>query len=769
MIKRQRIEINGIVQGVGFRPFVFNLARRLKISGFVRNTSQGVYIEAQGSEDTLQRFIHSLLKEKPPLAEIISLRQTEISPNGDRDFRIVSSTDSSLAETLIAPDMAICDDCLRELRDPSDRRYRYPFINCTNCGPRFTIIRKIPYDRPNTSMAPFTMCPQCQAEFENPADRRFHAQPNACPQCGPYVWLEEPDREKILAVKNEALQKTIRALLQGRIVAIKGLGGFHLTVDATNEQAVQRLRLRKNREEKPLAIMVPNVKSVRRLCILSEKEQTLLTSAQRPIILLKQKESNPIAKAVAPGNRRLGIMLPYTPLHYILFDLLQEYLPEKGFPALVMTSANRSEEPIVISNQEARSRLADIADFLLLHNRDILVRTDDSVVAQFKDQTVFFRRSRGYVPKPVFLPESGPEILAVGGELKNTICLTKGNQAFLSQHIGDLENLRAFKFFEETIKHLQNILRIRPRAVVCDLHPQYFSTQWAKAQNHLPIIQVQHHHAHLAAVLAEWQWNDPVIGLILDGTGYGYDGTIWGGEILIGDFTEIRRVAYFEPMPLPGGEVAIKQPWRTGLAYLYRTFGKNLPALPFLQAKPVQTILTMIDNKLNCPLTSSCGRLFDAAAVISGGRETIHYEAQAAIELMQAVGDQFLPPPYQVPAAVPQIPLRPIIRALTEEALKGTSFDRLAGRFHQTLIHLFAETVQHISKISGIKTVALSGGVFQNEILLLGLLQALQRRGFRVLTHRRVPPNDGGISLGQAAIGQRLLKQGQAEVHFAEE
>ncbi len=763
---RRRIRVNGIVQGVGFRPFVFNLAQSLDLSGFVTNTSDGVLIEVQGPAQALNAFVRRLQNELPPLAEIIALRQNEIPVQEETDFRIKASVDSNRNETLISPDIAICDDCLRELRDPTNRRYHYPFINCTNCGPRFTIIRKIPYDRPNTTMATFKMCPQCQAEYDDPGNRRFHAQPNACAQCGPHTWLEQAGQSGIQSEKEQSLRQAVQALLDGKIVAIKGLGGFHLAVDATDEAAVQRLRRRKNREEKPLALMLPDLPTAKKIVHISDAEAQLLVSPQRPIVLLLKKADIPIAPSVAPQNKRLGIMLPYTPLHYLIFDLLHEQAPHK-FPALVMTSANRSEEPIVIENDDARQRLRDIADLLLLHNRPILVRTDDSVVARFENQTVFFRRSRGYVPRPVFLNDQAPGVLAVGGELKNIICLTKGNRAFLSQHIGDLENVRAFDFFEQTIAHFQDILQTRPEAIACDLHPGYFSTQWAERQTDVPVFKVQHHHAHLASVLAEWQTDEPAIGIILDGTGYGYDGTIWGGEILIGHLTQVRRFAYLEPMPLPGGDAAIKQPWRTALGYLYKTFGDELPDLPFLRGRPVRLILEMIDKNLNSPLTSSCGRLFDAVSVIGGGRTEIHYEAQAAIEFMQAVPSTS-PKPLDYEIAVPELPLKPIIRSVTQQALSGLGFAELAARFHRTLGLLLAEVAQQARQQSGLQKIVLSGGVFQNEVLFSFLLNELKRRGFQVLTHRQVPPNDGGLALGQAAVARALLKRGREKVRFEE-
>ncbi len=756
------------MQGVGFRPFVFNLATRLGLGGFVTNTSQGVIIEIEGPPDALEQFVQTLQQEPPPLAEIIQLKKEEMPAIGSKTFQIRASVDSADNQTLISPDIATCDDCLNELRDPNDRRYRYPFINCTNCGPRFTIIRRIPYDRPNTSMAVFKMCARCQSEYDDPRDRRFHAQPNACPDCGPHIWLEPANDNTILAERDEALQQTVHLLLQGKIVAIKGLGGFHLAVDATNAQAVGRLRQRKNREEKPLALMVPDLATAQKLVEIDSAEAQLLTAPQRPIVLLKKKTESLVAEEVAPGNQRLGIMLPYTPLHHLLFDEWQKQSKGQKFPALVMTSANRSEEPIVIDNQEARQRLNDIADYLLLHNRDILIRADDSVVARFNGQTTFIRRSRGYVPRPVFLKSSvQASVLGTGGELKNTICLSKGNRAFLSQHIGDLENLLANRFFEETVEHFTDILQTQPQLIVCDLHPGYFSTQWAKTQNLAPVVQVQHHHAHMAACLAEWQWEEPAIGVILDGTGYGYDGTIWGGEILVGDFTQVERMACFKPLPLPGGAAAIKQPWRMAVSYLLHTFGDDLPPLEWLNNRPVELIKQQIAKKLNAPLTSSCGRFFDAAATISGGRQEIRYEAQAAIEFTQAVQTTDVPP-LEFEAQLPYIPFEPVVRHLVQLVREGRSFAELAARFHVTLARLLEAVTLQVVQKTGIKTVVLSGGVFQNEVLLALLKSFLEAQRLKVLTHRQVPPNDGGISLGQCAIGLRLLESGRDTVRFVD-
>ncbi len=764
--RRVAIKVNGIVQGVGFRPFIYKLAQRLSLTGFVTNSGDGVEIEIEGAPDNIEKFLHSLEHEAPPLSDIAGISAEPASPQNSDAFRIIPSKSEDENRTLISPDVSVCDDCLKELFDRSDRRYHYPFINCTNCGPRFTIIRQVPYDRPYTSMADFRMCPQCQGEYDDPLNRRFHAQPNACPECGPQVWFERQSETGVAAEKQSALDVTVGQLLQGRVIAIKGLGGFHLTADATNETAVQTLRRRKNREEKPLAIMLPDPETVEKICTFDETEKKLLESPQRPIVLLKKRRDIPIAESVAPGNRRLGVMLPYTPLHYILMDaLIKAGDAETHFPALVMTSANLSEEPIVIKNDEARQRLDKLVDGYLFHDREILIRADDSVMMVVNNQPAFLRRSRSYVPRPVFLKQSGPQILAAGAELKNTICILKENRAFLSQHIGDLENLSAYRFFEDTIEHMKQVLDAEPELVVYDMHPNYFSSRWAQEQNKLPRIAVQHHHAHLAAIMAEWQLDQPLIGIILDGTGYGYDKTIWGGEILVGDYTSVQRYAHLEPLPLPGGKSAIEEPWRSALSYLYAAFGKQMPDLPFLKDKPVNTLTQMIDRQFNSPLTSSCGRLFDAVSVIAGGREDIRYEAQAAIELTQSVGDLNVKP-YDFVTDAPVIPLKAMISDIAQERMKGATFTEIATRFHKTLAELFTAMAIKARKDSGLNLVALSGGVFQNEILLHALNVSLKNNGFEVYTHKQIPANDGGIALGQAAIGQQLLLAGKNEVKY---
>ena len=569
--RRAMIRVRGIVQGVGFRPFIFQLAHRYRLNGWVRNQSDGVEIEVSGLSGEIDEFVRDIPIKAPPLARVLQVEVSDRVFVPLEGFHIVKSHSEQSRATLIAPDACTCSDCLGELFSPQDRRYRYPFINCTNCGPRYTIIKDIPYDRDQTTMADFTMCPACQAEYDDPMDRRFHAQPNACWECGPQVWLESPDGGR-LAERDRAIREAVSRLEQGAILAIKGLGGFHLAVLATDEGAVSRLRSRKIREEKPFAVMFSDLDAVRRTCEVGSKETELLESPMRPIVLLKRKgapEGNAIAPSVAPRNRFLGAFLPYTPVHFLLFR-------ESSYQALVMTSGNQSDEPIVMSNDEARERLKNIADFFLLHDRDIYMRCDDSVTRVLHGESRPLRRARGYVPVPVIMGESAPSVLAVGAELKNTVCLTRGKEAFLSQHIGDLENLETLHSFEHAIDHLEKILEIKPKCIAHDLHPDYLSTQWAIARDDPPRLAVQHHHAHIASVMAEQKLTGPVLGLAMDGTGYGADGAIWGGEILLAEADGFERLGHFRYLPLPGGARAIKEPWRMALSYLWSLDGKRL-------------------------------------------------------------------------------------------------------------------------------------------------------------------------------------------------
>ena len=738
------------MQGVGFRPFIYNLAVSCELTGFVSNTAQGVTIEVEGTTNLIDIFIKDIKLKSPPLSLITDLSFKEIKPINSENFIIKDSMGDKSIATLISPDIAVCSDCLKELFDLNDRRFHYPFINCTNCGPRYTIIDNIPYDRPYTSMKDFKMCVDCQAEYDNPANRRFHAQPNACPKCGPQIRLFDV-KHNLQNVEN-IIATTIKKLNEGKIIAIKGLGGFHLAVSATNNNAVQRLRKLKGRDEKPFALMVRDLKVACQYCLISKEEEQALASPIAPIMLLKKIPNCPIAKSVAPGNDYLGLMLPYTPLHHVLFQDLD--IP------LIMTSANYSEEPICINNDEAFERLKNIADYFLIHNRDIYLRSDDSVAIYLANKFRYLRRSRGIVPQPVFVKSTGSDVLAVGGELKNTVCLLKENKAVISQHIGDLENIEAYNFFQLTIDHLQRIFDTKPEIIVHDMHPQYFSTQWTKEQPDIQTIAVQHHHAHLAACMAENQLTDPVIGIIMDGTGYGTDGTIWGGEVLIGNYKGFDRFAHFEQMPLPGGNAAIKSPWRTAVSYLYKTFDKSFPNLPFNGDYDIQPIIEMVDKNINSPLTSSCGRLFDAVAAMSGGRQTIRYEAQAAIELMQAFETINVRPfSFMIEQKKDhrEILLQPIIRSVVRSIQNNESFSKISSRFHNTLVQIYLEIAKDARNETGITQVVLSGGVFQNMVLFEHTILALEKANFIVYTHSQVPTNDGGISLGQALIGREFL------------
>ncbi len=749
---RRRLTINGIVQGVGFRPFIYSLARDIGLVGSVYNTSDGVKVEIQGAPAQLTAFDERLRSEAPPLSTIISVETEDVSVRNDTSFVIVASHDNASVSTLISPDVALCHDCKTELFDSKNRRYLYPFINCTNCGPRYTIIENIPYDRPFTSMKHFPLCEPCAAEYKNPEDRRFHAQPNACPQCGPRVWLTNSEGEQIDS--SDPISKTIELLNVGQVLAIKGLGGFHLAVDATNTEAISRLRHAKGRDEKPLALMVRDIDAALELVEMNKDEKTTLLSIQAPIVLCSSKANTKIASNIAPGNDRLGLMLPYTPLHHLLLS--------KTLDILIMTSANFTEEPICIDNNEALDRLSGIADFFLMHDRDIYLRSDDSVVMEMSGKIRPIRRSRGYAPRPIFLREKGPSVLAVGGELKNVIGLSKDDKVFLSQHIGDLENLEAFEFFQMTIAHIQRIFEINPELIVHDLHPEYLSTKWARDQN-IPLLGVQHHHAHLASCMIENSLDEPVIGIIMDGTGYGTDGTIWGGEFLVGNANSFERKGHFEPMPLPGGEAAIKSPWRIGLSYLHQVFGNSFQSVPALKDRDIQPIIQMLEANINSPMTSSCGRLFDAVAALSGGRQEIRYEAQAAIEFMQAanntLGKDNSVFDIRGENDIQVIQMSSIMAELVSRIHSGKTLTHLSQWFHGSLVETFSHITNIIRSATGLDKVVLSGGVFQNRLLFESLVQKLEEEKYQVYTHREVPTNDGGIALGQVFIGQNYLRK----------
>ncbi len=758
-VVRKTIDVTGIVQGVGFRPFVYRLAQQCQLTGFIANTSAGVTIEVQGEPDLLDRFIERLPAEVPPLAKITSLLPRDAEPQTETAFRIVSSRLDAPPKALISPDVAVCADCLREMMNPRDRRFRYPFINCTNCGPRFTIIRDIPYDRARTSMASFTMCAACQAEYDDPTNRRFHAQPNACWDCGPLVQLCSADGTLMDAA--EPLREVAGLLENDGIVAIKGLGGFHLACNARSESAVTALRERKRRVEKPFAVMIRGIEDLDHFCEADDLASKLLLSFERPIVLLPRKPDSGLADSIAPRHRYLGIFLPYTPLHHLLFS-------SGKFDALVMTSANLSEEPIAIDNQEAVRRLQGIADAHLVHNRDILRRCDDSVLGLAAGRTQMLRRSRGFVPVPVPLERESEPILAVGGELKNTICLVRGSEAFLSQHIGDLENLESYSFFEEAVQHMLRILEVHPKIIAYDLHPDYFSTKWALTQEQegVRLIGVQHHHAHIASCMAENHLDGKVIGIALDGTGYGTDGAVWGGEVLLADYADFERAAHFEYIPLPGGAAAIHEPWRVALSYLMKHYVKDLNSLdlPFLGAideRRRHVIQQMIDRQVHSPRTSSCGRLFDAVAALIGIRSTVNYEAQAAIELEMAAHDSTDPIAYPFDL-VPdsnhwQIGTLSLFQSLLTDIRRKESVADMARRFHAGLVAVFVDLAEKIRKQTQLNRVCLSGGCFHNVLLFQLLLDGLRAKSFEVYFHSEVPAGDGGLSLGQAWIAAHRL------------
>ena len=757
-----KIHITGIVQGVGFRPFVYGLANKFKLNGWVRNTSAGVDIEVDGEGEILDTFIKSLRNEAPPLSRIDDLDVTFQPANGFHSFEIVHSETVEGAFQPISPDVSICPDCLDELLDPTDRRYRYPFINCTNCGPRFTIIKDIPYDRPKTTMASFAMCSDCEKEYKNPLDRRFHAQPVACPVCGPQVWLEEWKDGSMVkrAVRDDAIQQIHHLLIEGKIIAIKGLGGFHLACDATNAEAVSELRSRKLRVDKPFALMMPDLETVEQHCILDHAERDLLESRARPVVLLKRKPDSSIARECAPGQETLGVMLPYTPLHYLLFSgNAKDRKPDSQFHPLVMTSGNLSEEPIATDNEDARTRLNSLADAILLHDRDVYVRCDDSVMRVFDKEIYPIRRSRGYVPFPVKLPFKVPSLFSAGPELKNTFCLTNKNYAFISHHIGDMENYETLQSYRQGVEHFENLFRVKPEAIVYDLHPNYLSTRYAiqrAEQENLKTIGVQHHHAHIAACMAEHglDGSRPVIGLAFDGTGYGDDGAIWGGEVLVADYKSYQRAMHLNYFPLPGGDAAIKKPARTALALLWSLgfdWDERLASVAEFCADDRTLLKTQLEKKINAPLTSSMGRLFDAAAALAGVRQTVNYEAQAAIEF-ETLADENEGGSYLFKREQDVMDVSSAIEALIADALAGVPIPVISARFHNGLAEFLGSITKEIRTATGIREIALSGGVWQNITLLRRTLSLLRNNGFDVYIHHQVPPNDGGLALGQAVI-----------------
>jgi hydrogenase maturation protein HypF len=771
MTERVKIQVSGIVQSVGFRPFVYSLALRHALMGRVLNNEQGVLIDVEGEADSIQRFVADLENNPPPLSRIESI---ECRDHPDRvyykDFQVVESVVAGQRLIPISPDVATCDDCLRELFDPHDRRYRYPFINCTNCGPRFTIIEDVPYDRAKTTMRDFVMCSECRGEYEDPLDRRFHAEPTACANCGPLVYLNEnQSAAEPVATGDEAILQTIGLLERGKIVAIKGIGGFHLACDALNEKAVSSLRQRKYREDKPFALMARTIEAVQKYCFVSEDEKDLLVSPIRPIVLLERKSDTAIPDAVAPRVNSLGFMLPYSPLHHLLFEKLSG--------PLVMTSANISDEPICYEDDDARKRLQTIADYYLLHNRRIHMRTDDSVVRVMDDlecgqnaralRSMILRRSRGYAPAPIRTGFTfAREILACGAELKNTFCLARDHYAFVSHHIGDLESLETLKSFTTGIEHFKRLFYLEPAVVAYDLHPEYLSTKYALGLDQVETkIGIQHHHAHIASCMADNQIDTDVIGVAMDGLGFGTDGRMWGGEFFAANLVEAERIAHLDYMPMPGGAKAIREPWRMAAVYLQSILGDDfarldLPFVAEIDAKSWLTLKRMIATKTNCPETSSMGRLFDAVSSLLCLRHATNYEGQAAIELEQ-IAERDCQQRYEFDVSDDGSIIRAknIIRAAVEDIRNSVPPGIISAKFHLAVADLIAKVSRSIREDRKLNRVALSGGVFQNIFLLRATVKLLRSDGFEVFTHSRVPANDGGISLGQAAIANARLHQ----------
>jgi len=744
--------IRGAVQGVGFRPFIYRLAEEMNLKGWVINNTQGVFIEAEATPEVLQQFLLRIEREKPAISFIQSFEHSFVDPVPYENFEIRESTDGAKT-ALILPDIATCDECQREIFDPANRRYRYPFTNCTNCGPRFTIIEALPYDRPRTSMRIFEMCPECSGEYHNPRDRRFHAQPNACPKCGPHLELWDVNGA-IAAHGDDALLRTADAIRSGQTVAVKGLGGFHLMVDASNEVAVQRLRQRKRREEKPFALMFPSLREIIEHAVVDPMEERLLRSPEAPIVLLRRGARDDLAPSIAPGNPYLGVMLPYTPLHHLLMQ-------ELGMP-VVATSGNVSDEPICIHEQEAILRLRGIADLFLVHNRPIVRHVDDSVVRVMAGRELVLRRARGFAPLPVMLDHAAPDVIAVGAHQKNAVAASVGNQVFISQHIGDLETVPAYGAFEQVLADFTNLYELQTRTIACDLHPEYFSTQYARKQSDVDVVAVQHHYAHALSCMAENQVSPPALGISWDGSGYGPDETVWGGEFLRVTEAGFERFAHLRTFQLSGGEKAVKEPRRVALSILHETFGANLGEcgdLAVLRAFTDQerrVLDGMLARSLRSPRTSSAGRLFDAVASIIGLRQVCRFEGQAAMEL------EFLTHQIDTDASYPfdlnhgadgqGIDWARMVRGIVRDVHEGVSHGIIAAKFHNTLVEMMVQ----VARACGEEKIALSGGCFQNRYLTERAIKRLREAGLRPYWHQRVPPNDGGIALGQVAAVSRV-------------
>ena len=765
--ERREISVRGIVQGVGFRPFVYALARRHGLAGLVRNDAEGVRIEVEGAQEELESFLREIEEDAPPLAVVEAVSWRPLAVRRERDFRIEKSQERVRRRALISPDVATCEDCLAEILDPVNRRYRYPFTNCTNCGPRFTITRSVPYDRVMTTMAHFEMCPECRREYDDPADRRFHAQPNACPVCGPRVrFLDRFGHEPRVRPGDPILRAA--QILRGRaIVAIKGLGGYHLACDPFDARAVRTLRDRKVRQDKPFALMVRDLEQARELCWVGPEEEKLLTSLACPIVLLKRREKDGIAGEVAPRQNTLGVMLAYTPLHHLL-------LRDARIP-LVMTSGNNSDEPVAYRDEEAFEQLGAIADYFLVHDRPIHMRTDDSVVRTVKGGTYQIRRSRGYAPAPLGVVEGfGQHTLACGGELKNTFCVAKERHVFLSHHIGDLENYETLRSFREGVEHYCRLFDVQPELVAYDLPPEYLSTKYALELEEagLPAVDVQHHHAHVASCLAdnERPGEERVIGVALDGTGYGTDGAVWGGEFFEGSIEEgFERRGHLEYAPMPGGAAAIREPWRMALAHLVALYGEEeasqlqLAVVRRAGERNVRLIARLVERKLNTPPTSSAGRLFDAVAALVGvpGSRRTTYEGQAAVELeLAASGPASSGYPFRLRPNEEGwvVEIWEIVTGVVEDLLAGREVGEISSRFHRTMAEVVVAGCERVREVGGVSAVALSGGAFQNLLLMEQVVELLAGKGFVVYRHRRVPTNDGGLSLGQVVLADRVVR-----------
>ncbi|HEV2058920.1 MAG TPA: carbamoyltransferase HypF [Solirubrobacteraceae bacterium] len=751
-LRRVRARVDGTVQGVGYRPFVYRLADELGIAGWVLNDERGVLVEAEGPPDAVEAFVARLKADAPPLAEVRAVQAEPVPVRGAPGFEIVASERAGAATAPVTPDSATCADCLAELTDPADRRYRYPFLNCTNCGPRFTIVQGIPYDRPLTTMAGFAMCDACRAEYEDPLDRRFHAQPNACPVCGPQVRLLERNGEPVAAVE-DPLRAAAQDLLDGKILAVKGLGGYHLACRADSEEAVAVLRARKHREDRPFALLVAAVEAARRLVELGAAEEALLTSRARPIVLARRRPGADVAPSIAPGAPDLGLMLPYTPLHWLLAT-------DAAVP-LVFTSGNLSDEPIAFVDDDARERLGAIADRFLVHDRPIATRTDDSVVRVVRDRPLMLRRSRGYVPASLDLPIATPQhLLGVGAEQKNAFCVAKDDRAWPSHHIGDLKNYETLQSLETGVAHFEALFEVTPEIVVHDLHPDYLSTRYALERDDVALLSVQHHHAHLAATLAEHGEAGPAVAAIFDGTGYGTDGTVWGGEILLGGLDKVARSGRLRPIRLPGGERAIAEPWRMACAWLTDMQVALPPAFADIAQPRWNMVARMSLQGTGSPFTSSMGRLFDAVSAICGVRLEATYEGQAAVEL-EAVADRAAADPYPLEfehrGQTVALDPRPMIRAVLDDVAAGVPVAAISARFHAGLARATADVLVIIAERQDLQLAVLSGGVFQNRLLLELTLDALQEAGLHVLVPQTLPPNDGQIAFGQVAVAAARL------------